>query len=170
VFSADGSYRYWLERGWDSGLPRFTYILLNPSRAGSHEDDPTTRKLQSISAANGAGGYVLVNLFASVDTRQIGLHRATAVGEPPEENDLWVRIAVEGSPMIVVGWGAGCSSAPHCGDRKRAILRRARSIWPVLDRRDLWCVGYNVGGSPRHPGRGVRSNVPFRRYAPDDYP
>jgi hypothetical protein len=166
VFSPDGTYRYWLERSWDQTLPRFTYVLLNPSRAGVLEDDPTTRKLGSITAAHEGGGYVLVNLFASVDTHQTGLHRDTAAGESAEENDCWVRAAVESSPRIVVGWGAGGAYAEHHGDRRRAIVRRARNVWPVLERHDLWCVGYNRCGSPRHPGRGVPNNVHLRPYLP----
>jgi hypothetical protein len=166
VYSPDGTYRYWLERTWDRTVPRFTYVLLNPSRAGAFEDDPTTRKLQNITAANGGGGYVLVNLFASVDTHQTGLHLAGAAGESAEENDHWVRAAVEGSPRIVVGWGAGNGDADHHGDRKRAIVRRADDVWPVLERHDLWCVAHNRCGSPRHPGRGVRNDVLLRRYLP----
>ncbi|MGH9078712.1 MAG: DUF1643 domain-containing protein [Acidimicrobiales bacterium] len=171
MFSPDGNYRYWLERGWDRRLPRFTYVLLNPSRASGHEDDPTTRKLQSISVANGGGGYVLVNLFASVDTRQTGLHRDMAVGASPEANDGWLNAAVACSPRIVVGWGTGTADVPHVGARRRAILRRARDVWPVLRPHELWCVGHNRGGSPRHPGRGVRNDALLHRYVPTDgYP
>lgn len=166
MFSRDRKYRYWLERSWDRTLPHFTYVLLNPSRAGTDEDDPTTRKLRSVSAANGGGGYVLVNLFASVDTHQTGLHLETAAGEPTQENDRWVRAAVEQSPRIVVGWGVGSTYAEHHRERTRAIVRRARGVWPILEHHELWCVGYNRCGSPRHPGRGVRNDVNLRRYLP----
>ncbi len=171
IFSADGNYRYRLEREWDHGLPRFSYVLLNPSRADRLTDDPTTRKLQCISIANGGGGFVLVNLFASIDTRQTGLHLDAAVGASDEDNDRWIAAAVEKSPRIVVGWGAGNGAASHWGQRRQAILRRVREVWPLLGYRQLWCVGVNSAGSPRHPGRGVRNDVCLRRYVPtESYP
>jgi hypothetical protein len=166
VFSPDRAYRYWLERGWDNRLPRFTYVLLNPSRATAHTDDPTTRKLQHLTAANGGGSYVLVNLFASIDTHQTGLHLDTAVGESTSERDRWVRSAVLQSDRIVIGWGAGNSAAPRASENRRSVQRQVRAIWPVLAAHQLWCVGHNRTGSPRHPGRGVRNDTQFRRFVP----
>jgi hypothetical protein len=171
VFSPDGRYRYWLERVWDGALPRFCYVLLNPSRADHRRDDPTTRKLQTVTAANGGGGYVLVNLFAAIDTSQAGLHRWQAVGESRQVNDGWIEAAVGRSTRIVVGWGAGNGAAPHAGDRRQAIVRRARAVWSMLDDRELWCVGHNHCGSPRHPGRGIKRDAVLSRYVPTDgYP
>ena len=86
-FSPDHRFRYWLGRRWDDSLPQFTYVLLNPSAAGGDRDDPTSRKLRSLTVANGGGGYALVNLFALVDTHQDGLDYPEAIGETREAND-----------------------------------------------------------------------------------
>ncbi len=166
MFSADRVYRYWLEREWDPRRPRFTFVLLNPSRAGEQVDDPTTRKLRHLSAANGAGAYTLVNLFAAVDTHQRWLHLTTAVGESAEENDGWIGLAVRQSVKTVIGWGTGSGAGPRAGDRQRAVGRRVQALWPVLAGHQLWCVGCNRGGSPRHPGRGVANRARFLPFVP----
>ncbi len=169
VFSSDRNYRYWLQRDWDEQLPVLTYLLLNPSGAGGCADDPTTRRLYRISVANGGGGYVLVNLFASIDTRQARLHLHTAVGESVGANDGWIARALELSPRIVVGWGSGNGAAPGVAERQRAIVGRARAVWPMLAGRELWCVGVNGSGSPRHPGRGVRNDSLLEPYTPPEH-
>ncbi len=132
-------------------------------------DDSTTRKLHHISAANGGGAYVLVNLFALVDTHQTALHLDTAVGETNGQNDRWLKAAVQRSDRVVVGWGAGGGTAFRLGERRQAMRRRIRAIWPVLAARELWCVGLNRAGSPRHPGRGVRNDVLLRPFVPPDH-
>lgn len=170
MFSPDGTYRYWLERRWDAGLPRFGFVLLNPSRADALSDDPTTRRLHHICAANGGGAYVLVNLFALVDTHQRALHHTAAVGETSGENDRWITAALRWSDRVVVGWGAGGGTTSRLGERRQALRRRIRAIRPVLADRELWCVGVNRAGSPRHPGRGVRNDVPLRPFVPSDDP
>jgi hypothetical protein len=166
-FSADLRYRYWLERRWQDSLPHFTYILLNPSRAGGWWDDRTSHKLHSITKTNGGGGFELVNLFATVDTKQVGLHLPQAVEHAAGENDLRLRAAIERSGRLIVGWGDGSGTAPHATQRKAAILRRASSIWPTIRYRELWCVGTNGGtGAPRHPGQGTAKDVELVRYIP----
>jgi hypothetical protein len=167
-----GSYRYWLERRWDDSLPHLTYLLLNPSAAGAEEDDPTTQKLRRISSANGGGSYELVNLFAAVDTQQLGLDMATAVGESSQANDRRITAAIDRSQRLVIGWGDGNGKGSHVGARRLAIVERARQLWPLLSSRLLWCVGSNAGsGSPRHPGQGVRKDVLLVPYLPtNQYP
>jgi hypothetical protein len=166
-FSPDRRYRYWLERRWRPSLPQFTYVLLNPSRAGANTDDGTSRKLYWITKANGGGGFELVNLFATVDTGQVGLHLSEAVGHTLGENDQWLFGAIERAQKLVVGWGDGSGKPPKTVERKAAIRRRALSIWPDLRYRELWCVGTNGGtGSPRHPGQGIKNDAALVRYIP----
>src|SRR5664280_1521362 len=101
-FASGDTYRYWLERRWDTSLPQFTYVLLNPSSAGANEDDPTTKKLQRMTVAQGGGGYELVNLFALIDTQQLGLHFAHAVGKPSALNDEWTMRAAARADVVVL--------------------------------------------------------------------
>lgn len=141
-------------------------MLLNPSIADDGSDDPTTRKLHHLSAANGAGSYVLVNLFAAVDTHQGGLHRDEAVGDPAERNDRSVSAALRHSDRVVIGWGAGSGRPPWSAQRAQALRRRVQAIWPMLAEHELWCVGQTRTGSPRHPGRGIRNDTRLVRFVP----
>jgi hypothetical protein len=166
-FSGDMKYRYWLERRWQTSLPQFTFILLNPSKADAVWDDRTTQKLHLITSAHLGGGFELVNLFATVDTAQLGLHLRQAVEHEPGANDLRVLAAIERSERLVIGWGDGNGDSPHAAERRAAIRRRAASIWPVIRSRELWCVKRNeVTGSPRHPGRGIPNDIRLVRYVP----
>jgi len=107
-----------------------------------------------------------VNLFASIDTHQRGLHLEDAVDGARGENEAWLRRSLEGSPRVVVGWGSGNGAVPHQQERRRAISARSEEIRPILSGHELWCVGQNRGGSPRHPGRGIRNDVGLLRYVP----
>ncbi len=166
VFSDDLRYRYWLERRWDPELPRFAFVLLNPSAAGAHHDDPTTRKLYELTRANGGGSYELVNLFPLIDTAQSGLGDPTAIGDPSSVNDAWIRQVAGGAAKVVVGWGdARPDDATHRG-RRAAVGDRAGAVWRLVRDRQPWCVGHNVAMTPRHPGQGVRNDTALIRYVP----
>ncbi len=149
-FSADRRYRYRLERQWDRGRPTITYVFLNPSMADGERDDPTNRKLRALTSANGGGGYVLVNLFALIDTHQVALHEAAAVGESVSVADGWIADAVDSGEIVVVGWGEGARGA-DARQRQSAVRARAEAIWPLLAHRELCCFARNQSGAPRHP-------------------
>ena len=150
-FSADHRFRYWLERRWDDALPQFTYILLNPSAAGGERDDPTTRKLSALTVANGGGGYVLVNLFAIVDTHQDGLHYPEAIGETREANNKRIVTAVEGCDVLVLGWGEGNGTGAGAAARLAGVRKRAQEVWPLVREGQPQCFKANASGSPGHP-------------------
>jgi hypothetical protein len=44
TISADGRYRYRLERWWDEHVPAVLFVMLNPSTADARDDDPTIRR------------------------------------------------------------------------------------------------------------------------------
>jgi hypothetical protein len=167
IFSDDGRYRYWLERRWDDALPQFTYMLLNPSKAGI-EDDPTVTKLVTITVGNGGGGFELVNLFAVVDTRQVGLHPSEAVGEPV--NDGWIARVVGRSTKLVLGWGGGNANKQKTPGRRAAVRTRACEAWPLMAGRDLWCFKTTTTGAPHHPGRLPNDTRIVRYRPPSGYP
>jgi len=152
-FSPDHRFRYWLERRWDDSLPQFTYVLLNPSAAGGDRDDPTSRKLRSLTVANGGGGYALVNLFALVDTHQDGLDYPEAIGETREVNDEWIVRAVEGCDVVVLGWGNGNPKGVGAAARQAGIKRRAAEVWPIVRFQQPQCFDLTDRGAPKHPGR-----------------
>jgi hypothetical protein len=146
-FSDDGRYRYWLRRQWDDALPQLTYVLLNPSKAGATDDgDRTVPKLVTLTEINGGGGFELVNLFAVLDTRQIGLHLPGAIGETAAKNNKWIKEAVNRSETLILGWGDG--NTDDGGSRGR----QAAGTGSVVDGFPLRCL---VLPSDRQRGAGV---------------
>jgi hypothetical protein len=171
AFSDNGDYRYWLERRWDETLPQFTYVLLNPSKAGAADNgDRTVPKLVTITRANGGGGFELVNLFSTMDTHQVGLHLPGAVGESPCLNDGWIIAAARRSGTVVVGWGDGNADDVTSRGRQAAVRQRAQEVWPLFRHRPLWCFRTIKSGAPGHPGR-LSNDTTLVRYLPrDGYP
>lgn len=164
-FSPDRRYRYWLERRWDASLPRFTYILLNPSTAGHDHDDKTNQRLRAITVANGGGGYELVNLFAVVDTYQVSLHRPAAVEETPGANDEWVTRAAARAEVVVLGWGDGTGVGTDAAARRTEVKRRAGDVWPLVRDYNPQCFTVNVSGAPGHP-LYLNTTSPMTDYVP----
>ena len=58
-----GLYRYWLEREWDTALPKLVVGMLNPSTADAAVDDPTLLTLIHFGRLWGYGGLAVVNLY-----------------------------------------------------------------------------------------------------------
>lgn len=134
--SPDGVYRYWLTRVWGPG-PCIAFIGLNPSRADDTYDDPTLRRMLGFARREGAGGLVVLNLFAyrHMNPRVMKL-AADPVGP---ENDATLRTWAMMATRLVACWGA---DGGHLG-RDRAMA--------ALLGRPLECFGVNQDGSPKHP-------------------
>jgi len=139
VFDASDRYRYSLWRAWSNDYPRIVFILLNPSTADEERNDPTLRRCIGFARAWKFGSVEVVNLFAyrATDTREL-LKRDDPVGD---ENDLFLRQAVERYSTVVVGWGS-----------KGTLLGRDRKVLSLLaDKKDVFCLGITKDGQPRHP-------------------
>ncbi len=166
-------YRYWLLREWNSQLPRFTFVLLNPSYASGEVSDDTLKRVLHFAASDGAGVIEIVNLFAFVDTNQTSIYSEPhPVGETPEENDQWIRDSVRRTDKVVVGWGGGnANAAQRAGTTTEAvILPRVAEVRCLLPEEDLYSVGKVQTGPPPHPQRlSDRTRiVPY--LWPSDYP
>jgi hypothetical protein len=137
-------YRYLLTRIWDPKVKPVVFLMLNPSTADALEDDATIRRLtheeNGFARTMGAGGVVVVNLFAlrSTDPRAL-LRHPDPVGR---DNDRFIRRAVAMGSKVICAWGA----APVAGERGRAVAVE-------LGRRGvaLRCLGTTSLGQPRHP-------------------
>jgi hypothetical protein len=57
-------HRYLLTRIWDKATPPVCFIMLNPSTADHHRDDPTIKRCMGFARRWGHGGIQVVNLFA----------------------------------------------------------------------------------------------------------
>lgn len=135
--SADGRYRYALQRGWAPG-PRLLWVLANPSAADAASDDPTLRRCVRFARDHGYGSLAVVNLWAWRATHPREL--ATVVDPVGPDNDRWIADLVgrtEGP--VVLGWGVQA-----VGDRVAAVLA-------LLGGRVRLCLGRTRDGHPRHP-------------------
>jgi hypothetical protein len=141
--SACGAYRYRLTRSWGSGhmLP---FVMLNPSTADADIDDPTIRRCMGFARREGAGGIVVVNLFAYRSVNPAVLHE---VGDPFGPSNAAAladvaRDAVRSSGVVVCAWGASVSVR----GADRSAIRLLRHLGARLV-----TLGVTQAGHPRHP-------------------
>ena len=136
LFSPDHTYRYLLTRTWADG-PTILWLMLNPSTADEHVDDPTIRRCIAFSRAWGYGAMTAVNLFAlrTPDPGPLRRHQ-DPIGP---ENDAHIAAAAARAGQIIAAWGA----FPFAADQGRAL--------DVLLSRSLHCLGCTASGAPRHP-------------------
>jgi hypothetical protein len=127
-------------------------VLLNPSTADEHINDPTVTKIVRWSSlewqSKGYGGLILCNLFAWRATSPKDLFTAEAkgldiVGE--RNNDVLCAAAREAADAIV-GWGVHGRCVTR--DRHGRPEERDRRVASMLTAK---CFGYNNDGTPKHP-------------------
>ena len=75
LFSPCRTFRYRLGRRWSDG-PVLAFIMLNPSCADEHVDDPSVRRCIGFAHRLGYGGLQVVNLYAFLATDPAELRRA----------------------------------------------------------------------------------------------
>jgi len=140
--SADGRYRYTLDRRWGPRPGAVVWIMLNPSTADAGGDDPTIRRCVGFTRGFGYDALRVVNLFA-LRTTDPGVLRG-AVDPVGPDNDRWLACVSRpaGRGPVVAAWGA----------HRLAAARAARLLGAgVLPRRGLTCLGQTAAGQPRHP-------------------
>jgi hypothetical protein len=107
MISGCGRYRYRLSRHWGSG-PEAAFIMLNPSTADAHIDDPTIRRCIGFARHWSMGSLYVGNLFAVRATRPADMMRVVNPVGPDNFTHLhWMgdRAAKNGS-VVVCGWRA----------------------------------------------------------------
>ena len=68
-FSPCKKYRLQLWRIWDDKLPKIMFIMLNPSYADAHHDDPTIRRCINFAKNWGYGGFYVGNIYPLISTK-----------------------------------------------------------------------------------------------------
>lgn len=142
IISDCSLYRYELRRIWDSTLPPMVMMMLNPSTADAHKDDPTIRRCIGFAKDEGCGSLIVVNL---------GAFRATSPKDWLAAQDpvgpLWreyTRAALEqvypNGGTLVVAWGN--HGAGKHADAIAEIKRLGLTAF---------CFGVTKSGQPRHP-------------------
>lgn len=139
VFGAGGRYRYSLTRRWAEKGPTVAFVLLNPSTADAHRDDPTIRRCIGFARGWGFAALEVVNLFAFRSTQPAGLRAAPDPVGP--ENDHYLVAALRRAPHALAAWGV------HGG-----LLGRADAVLALAarHRRRLQCLDVTKAGFPRH--------------------
>lgn len=145
ILSPCGSFRYLLWRRWSKWHPLLegdmAFLMLNPSTADALKDDPTIRRCIGFAKREGCGGIKVVNLFAyrSPSPKDL-LSAPDPVG--PENNEYIIRQVYPGRP-IILAWGSVDKKHGSRVDEVMGILHE--NGW------NLWCLGTNSDGSPKHP-------------------
>lgn len=133
-FSKCGQYRYKLWRIWDDTKPKAMFIGLNPSTANASYDDPTIRRIRSICANNGFGGFYMMNLYTYITP-----HPDQLINDRDENMNLErMRRVSKGCTDIVFAWGNFWMAVVRC-DRVIRRFPEAKALY------------INKNGSPKHP-------------------
>jgi len=146
IFDRTQTYRYLLRRSWEQSKPCIAFIMLNPSRADAQLNDPTIRRCLGFARTWGYGSLVVANLFGFRAANPKQLHQVEdAIGK---ECDRYILEAIALSRCTVIAWGNGGTLA----GRDRTVLD--------LIRTEVYCLGMNRSGQPRHP-LYVRADTPL---------
>lgn len=149
TFDPSGRYRYTLWRVWELAARRVVFVMLNPSTADAHHDDPTIRRCIGLATAWGYGGLEVVNLFAYRATRPQDLRRVdNPIGEA---GDRPLTTAAERADQIILAWGNWGS-----------LYQRDRAVLALLSGYPLHCLGLTQRQQPRHPLYVPSGTIPIR--------
>ena len=170
LFSPCRTFRYRLGRRWSDG-PVVAFIMLNPSCADEHIDDPSVRRCIGFARRLGYGGLEAVNLYAFLATDPAELRRA---GYPMgSDNDQQITEAVHESSRVVAAWGV---HAARLGRPKEVLgllnsLGRHRTACasPAADIPSTRCGCPRVaicGPSRGEVGQGCATRAEFCWWAP----
>lgn len=143
-------YRYhlWRQHTEVEPLRRVLFVMLNPSTANGHEDDPTIRKCRGFADRWGFDRFDVANLFAfrSTEPRELRAAQARGVDIIGPDNQLWLAQLARRTSMVVVAWGAHAKPWAPYARKVAASLRAARGADGAVS-----CLGTTDGGAPRHP-------------------
>ena len=152
VFSACQKYRYSLERDLPhKNGPIIGFCLHNPSTADSMINDRTTYRAISFATSWGGSVLLIVNPWAGIATDSSLLWTMDDPVGP--ENDSYISQAAnrirDSGGFIVLGWGR--VSAPRHLTRAAAARLLAVTNLLTSTKCDLRALGWNQGGTPKHP-------------------
>lgn len=147
-FSECRTFRYTLERIWDSAGPSVLFVGSNPSKANEESDDPTIRRCINFAKDWGFGGLCIVNLFAFCSHDPGKLLKAKDPIGP--KNDKVLNEYISKSEKIILVWG-------NHGD----FLKRNEKILKLI--KNPSCLKINKNGAPAHPLylKGTLKPIPY---------
>lgn len=144
IISECGTYRYRLERELGLlGRPG-AFVMINPSTADAHCDDPTIRRIMGFGRQFGWSKVIVGNLFAfrTPNVRLLGqVH--DPIG-PLNAQHLAAILSDSGS--VVVAWGPNTKLPKLLQAEWKRFVALA-----TAQKKDLFCLGLANDGHPRHP-------------------
>ena len=162
-----GCYRYklrvegiYLSGKEDRG--EIVFIMFNPATTSEERDletgSHTRGRCIKFARDEGYGSLTEVNLFAYRSPDKNALQKAVTeagVDTVGPENDRLMRDAVMGADMVVVARG-------NTNDNRlfRERAQRVADFLMSLDKQ-VYCLGKNSDGSPKHPARGTNRLQPW---------
>lgn len=155
MISPCGQYRYSLVRQWDKSKPYLPFVMLNPSTADAAQDDPTIRRCMSFAKREGAGGIVVVNLYALRSTDPKRLREVDDPVGPLNGRVIYdvATTAAEAGMPIVCAWGVNDVTQAAGG----ALVQAREAGAKVM------CLGKTTAGHPRHP-LYIKADQPLEVY------
>jgi hypothetical protein len=159
TFSKDRSRRFELIRDFrdETGAPDKTvlFVMLNPSKAGEKEDDPTIRKTVGFARRWGYGRVAVVNLNPIVSTDPWALPPWVGIDT---KNKAVIESWVILSDLVVVAWG----SPPRAIGKTIELPELLYSFREIaqIQQIPLYCIGMTKRRDPLHPSRAPYTNGP----------
>ena len=135
-----GTYRYALVRVWDQSKPKVMFVMLNPSTADAHKDDPTIRRCVGFAKSWGYGGIIVCNLFPlrATDPKELLKHmKPHGIVNRITIYDLQKQV-----DKIICAWG------------NEPILKKLpehKSVIDTLDKSKLYFIDLSKNQVPKHP-------------------
>lgn len=154
TFSPCRGYRFELGRhvNADDRTNACVFFMLNPSKAGASENDPTVSRTIEFTRRWGFGCTVVINAWPLIATDPRDM-----ASVPPERRDwnghgeAFIKRWTEWASRIVVAWG----NHPSMKQRGRELYYR------YLSEREVLCLNRTGDGSPMHPLARGKAFIPY---------
>lgn len=159
MYGPNDKYRLSISRTWDDALPRLLWAGVNPSTADADDEDNTTHRWNHFARAWGFGGWDAVNMYPFRTPRPSECKRwyresiLMDLIDAMERNNAAVRHLVGIAAMVVPCWG----NSPW---DLNWTMQFAEMLCDHSKDGNLYCLGTNGDGSPRHPMARGRNRVP----------